>query len=44
MLDRLIGCSYSQALIDFIIDEIKKNPDKFVDGIKPNKKKITPGT
>lgn len=37
--DRLIGCSYSQALIDFIIDEIKKNPDKFVDGIKPNKKR-----
>lgn len=32
--------TYSQQLIDFIINEIKKSPDKFVESLK----KITPGT
>ena len=36
--------TYSQQLIDFIIDEIKKNPTGFVESLKQNKKKLTPGT
>lgn len=35
--------TYSQQFIDFIIEEIKKNPDTFVESLK-QRKKITPGT
>lgn len=35
--------TYSQQFIDFIIGEIKKNPDTFVESLK-QRKKITPGT
>lgn len=35
--------TYSQQLIDFIIGEIKKNPDSFVESLRKSKK-ITPGT
>ncbi len=34
--------TYSQQFVDFLFNEIKKNPDKFVDSLK--NKKITPGT
>ena len=36
--------TYSQDLIEFIIDEIKKDPKNFVNSLKMYKKKITPGT
>lgn len=36
--------TYSQALIEFIVSEIKKDPHNFVDSLKMYKKKITPGT
>lgn len=37
--------TYSQQFIDFIIDEIVKSPDSFVESLKKSKeKKITPGT
>lgn len=35
--------TYSQQFIDFLIDEIKKNPNSFVESLK-QRKKITPGT
>ncbi len=35
--------TYSQQFVEFIIVEIKKNPDRFVESLKKSKK-ITPGT
>lgn len=35
--------TYSQQFIEFIISEIRKNPNKFVESLK-KRKKITPGT
>lgn len=35
--------TYSQQFVDFIYDEIKKNPQNFVESLKKSKK-ITPGT
>lgn len=35
--------TYSQQFVDFIYDEIKKNPQHFVESLKKSKK-ITPGT
>lgn len=35
--------TYSEQFVEFIVDEIKKNPEGFVDSLKQNKK-ITPGT
>lgn len=41
VIEGKINYTYSQQLVEFVIDEIKKNPDKFVETIR---KKITPGT
>ncbi|MBP3232805.1 MAG: hypothetical protein J6M65_00045 [Eubacterium sp.] len=35
--------TYSRQFVDFIYDEIKKNPQHFVESLKKSKK-ITPGT
>lgn len=35
--------SYSQRAVDFIFDEIKKNPERIIDDIKDKIKKSTPG-
>ena len=31
-------CTYSQQLVDFILEEIKKNPDKFVESLRQRKR------
>lgn len=36
--------TYSQQFIDFIVAEIEKNPENFVESLKRANKKITPGT
>lgn len=35
--------SYSQQMIDFIVEEIRKDPEHIIDHLKEAKKKLTPG-
>lgn len=36
--------SYSQQMIDFIVDEIRKDPEHIIDHLKETKKKANPGS
>lgn len=36
--------TYSQQLVEFIVAEIKKDPQRIVESLRKSKKKITPGT
>lgn len=39
VIGKLESYTYSQQFVDFIVEEIKKNPDKFVASLKKSKKK-----